>query len=344
MINKARSNFKTALKTGKALVILALALLVLAPACGTTEPEEGLSSVSIGFSPMQFGQGLGNVFSKFQDAYNPYPSVISEMVVTVTYRDPGLKTIRKKIPGKNVSGSMRIFLEVPSGPDRTFRIEAYDRVGKLMFSGETTVDLSSDRVVTPVDLTLAFSCQGTAWDAERDTLPRLAKKIGLDSLGLGFLAGQIDFDITEEYDLISLALVKTATGIRIIADFNDTLDSGNFSGAVLLDTDNNISTPANGNAVSQLFAGMPLGADFLVLIQPDENAVLIDLSTFTGILAELPDAGSAVSIDIRNQRATIDVPQNLTGNIPGVVGFFGIFGSDGIPTDLAPDWGVCLSE
>lgn len=341
MFEILRKKPKLPLKTGTVLAALTLVLLALPPACGEQEPGDGLASVSIGFTPMQSGQGLGDIFNKFSDNYNPYPSVISEMVITVTYQDLDLKTIRKKIPGKSVSGSMRVFLEIPPGPDRTFRIEAYDRGGQLMFSGETTEDLSSNQALNLVDINLTFQCRGTAWDAEGDTLLKLAKKIGLDALGLGFLANEIDVGITAEYDLLSLTLVNTATGIRITADFKDTLNPGDFSGAVLLDIDDNALTPANGNVISQI---LPLGADFLVLIQPDEKASLIDLTGFSGTLVDLPNAGSPVDIRVSNRHATIDIPENLTGNIPGAVGFFGIFGSNGIPTDLAPDWGVCLSE
>jgi hypothetical protein len=327
-----------------------LALILFLPRCGEVESSRGLTTVALSFSTQQANQSLDFLKDLLIDN-NPYPSVITQMVIEVTYDDQGPRKIRREIPGKDVSSSMLAFVEVPPGDNRTFKIEAYNRGGGIIFSGEKSgVTLAPDKIVNDVQVDLAFSCHGTAWDAEKDTIPDLVSDIG-ESL-LKFVDENLvnKLKALAKYDVLSLKIEKKTGGFSIAAEFVNELNPQEFFGAILLDTDRNSATPSSIGQLTELISEIGvtnLGADYLVVIKTGGSAWLISLSDFSGNLEDLPNvAGINISggLSILDREVTIQIPENLTGDVTGTISFFGIFGVNYTPTDFIPDWGSCLSE
>ena len=337
--------------SGIAVGLIGLGMVpFLAVSCG----EDGaggsrIAEVSVRFQPAQFDAILGEVSEivwEYIDGRNTYPSLITEMVVEVRYSEEGTTTVlTKEISGDGISGSQTVRFEVPSGDNRTFRVEAINRAGEIMFSGQRTMTVDPSSAPIEVTLPLSFHCSGTAYDPEGDSFKELYEKLTdfADVLGdvLGIDLGNINVNSLVDFDVLSLRVAGGPTEVVVTAEFLENISQANFFAAILLDTDMDPDTPAGSvlHEIAHLIDD--LGGDYILFIL-EERAVLVDLGLYSGDISGVTQSGVEVPLTFDRDTAEVRIPASAIAGYAGEsVGFFGYFGDDGVPTDVVSNWGVC---
>lgn len=350
-----RAETKTIKNAGGVFIcILCLGFLpVLFTSCGEGEEGNSAVEVSLNFTPMQvdllpaeelMDEAL-EIFWNFLEGRDTFPSIITEIVFEVTYPELETGPIRKVLTGEDISATPRVRFDLPSGPNRTFRVEAINRGGEIMFSGARTIELEPSSAIVPLNLNLEFHCFGTVWDPEGDSFMRLYEDLEplAGPLGeiLGVDLGSVNPDLLVDFDVLTLSVESRPAEVVVTAEFLDNISQANLFAAVLLDTDLDPATPVDTilYELAHLIDG--LGAEYLLFIV-EGGALFVDISTYVGSVSDLLQSGQAVPLSFDREVVEVSIPASLIpGYVGGQVGFFGYFGDDGIPLDLASNWGAC---